>query len=72
MSFYQKNVHKNVKERWNNIRNDITDIQAISIGDEITNNPRPTWNQFATYLYLLETIKSSTPTMENSDFQVQN
>jgi hypothetical protein len=72
LSYYQKNVHKTVKARWSIIRNDITDVVAVSLGDEITNNPRPTWNQIATYLDILEVTKNRTRTIENDNFQAQN
>lgn len=72
MSYYQKNVHKTVKDRWAIIRNDITDIQAISLGDEITQKIRVGWNEMATYLEILENAPKSTRTVENDNFQAQD
>ena len=72
MSYYQKNVHKTVKARWAIIRNDITDVQAISLGDEITQKIRVGWNELATYLEILENAPKSTRTIENDNFQAQN
>ena len=72
MSYYQKNVHKTVKARWSIIRNDITDVIAVSQGDEITQKIRLGWNEIATYLEILENAPKSTRTIENDNFQTQN
>lgn len=72
MSYYQKNVHRTVKARWDIIRNDITDVHAITLGDEITQKIRLGWNEVATYLEILENAPKSTRTVENDNFQVQN
>jgi hypothetical protein len=72
LSYYQKNVHKTVKARWSIIRNDITDVIAVSQGDEITQKIRLGWNEIATYLEILENAPKSTRTIENDNFQTQN
>jgi hypothetical protein len=61
MKYYTQFAHRRAKDHWNDIRDYIDDQDAKDFVDGIIKNNSISWNQFASWMMVLEAYSLKTP-----------